>query len=133
MDKTIGAAKHGTLTRRNGKMYVVCATTENTHPVRHVLWWAVARTYHDPYTDRTPRAGDAMAYRGDGVWSAGSSGSGGAVETGGAEIREQVDVLPPMTSGKELRWHQGRWEQRLAMGWAAAGEGDGKRKERACG
>ena len=122
----------GELVMRDRKLYVLYSTTDENAPIRRLLYWRV----HDVQRGRGFAgdflgAGDAVTYAGDGTWSAGSKGS---VSTGSgnadAEFVESVPIPPPPARGKELRWHQGRWERRLASGWVAAGEGSATPKKR---
>ena len=119
----------GKLVERDGKLYVVYASTDYSRPSRTVLWWRVVQSTGNPYSAQRPSAGDSARSTGyGGSWTtSGGNGSSGSVSTGDgrtqAEFREEVPVLPPNARGKELRWHDGRWEKLMARGWEPAGEG----------
>jgi hypothetical protein len=122
----------GELVMRDRKLYVLYSTVDDNAPIRRLLYWRV----HDIHRGRGfvgefLGGGDAVTYAENGIWSAGSKGS---VSTGGghvdAEFVESVPIPPPPARGKELRWHQGRWQRRLASGWADAGEGSATPKKR---
>jgi hypothetical protein len=109
----------------------VYSTTEYGRPIRVNLWWRVVQVVGNQYNANRPDAGDAATSRGGGQWSThGSSGPSGGVSTGTgstqAEFREEVEVPPPASRGKELRWKDGQWEKLMASGWVPAGEGKGK-------
>jgi hypothetical protein len=121
----------GQLKNRDGKLYVVYSTTEYGRPTRVNLWWRVVQIVGNQYNANRPSAGDTATSRGGGQWSThGSSGPSGGVSTGTgstqAEFREEVEVPPPASRGKELRWQDGRWEKLMASGWVPAGEGKAK-------
>jgi len=123
-------AMRGELVMRDRKLYVLYSTVDDNAPIRRLLYWRV----HDIHRGRGFEflgGGDAVTYAENGIWSAGSKGS---VSTGGGhvdvEFVESVPIPPPPARGKELRWHQGRWQRRLASGWADAGEGSATPKKR---
>ena len=121
----------GKLKNRDGRLYVVYSTTEYGRPIRVNLWWRVVQAIGNQYNANRPSAGDTATSRGGGQWSTyGSNGPSGGVSTGTgstqAEFREEVEVPPPASRGKELRWKDGQWEKLMASGWAPAGEGKSK-------
>ena len=118
----------GKIRTRNGKMYVVYATTLDAEPIRISRWWRVVESYSNRYNANRPEDGDTARSEGGGNWSTSNrNGSTGRVTTGDgstqAEIVEEVPVHPPKSGGKELRWRDGRWEKLMAKGWIPAGEG----------
>jgi len=125
-------AMRGELVMRDRKLYVLYSTADDNAPIRRLFYWRVHEIHRGRgFVGEFLGGGDAVTYAGDGTWSAGSKGS---VSTGSgnadAEHLDQVPIPPPPARGKELRWHQGRWERRLASGWAAAGEGSATPKKR---
>jgi hypothetical protein len=122
----------GTLASRDGRLYVLYVTTEDSEPFRQRLWWRVIEVRGTGYGER-PGAGDVVTRAGGGEWRARNPSthrSTGAVSTGTgserAEFVERVGVPPPSAGKRELRWRGGRWEKLLAKGWAPAGEGEPK-------
>jgi len=127
----------GTLKTRDGKLYVLYVYDESDAPFRQCSWWRVTETHGTGYGDR-PEAGNLATSTGGGQWrtrNPSTHRSTGSVSTGTgstrAEIVERVDVPPPTTGGKQLRWRDGRWEKLLAMGWVPAGEGKPKKAPQA--
>jgi hypothetical protein len=128
-------AMEGTLKNRNGKLYVLHTSDEYSEPFRQYIWYRVLETRGTGYGER-PEAGDLATYSGisgGGEWrtrNPSTHRSTGSVSTGSgatqAETVERVSVTPPAAGGKELRWHDGRWEKLLAKGWVPAGEGKSK-------
>jgi hypothetical protein len=89
----------------------------------------VLETRGTGYGDR-PEDGDVATSTGGGEWrtrNPSTHRSTGSVSIGTgstpAETVERVEVHPPAAGGKQLRWHDGRWEKLLARGWVSAGEG----------
>lgn len=117
-------AMTGKLKNRNGKLYVLYVYNEFAEPFRQYTWWRVLEVRRNAHNALSPEPEDEVTYRGNGYWSAGSRG--GVVTGDGknqAEMVERVSVLAPPSRGKELRWHDGKWERLMAKGWVAAGEG----------
>lgn len=126
-------AMEGTLKNRNGKLYVLYAYDEFSEPFRQFIWYPVLQTRGSGYGDR-PEDGDVAMSSGGGEWKTHrplTHRATGSVSTGSgstqAESVERVSLNPPSTGGKELRWHDGRWEKLMVRGWVPAGEG-GKTK-----
>ena len=126
-------AMQGTLKSRNGKLYVLYTYDEFSEPFRQYMWWRVLETRGTGYGER-PQDGDSATSTGGGTWKThdpSTHRATGSVTTGTgstqAESVERVSLNPPSTGGKELRWHDGRWEKLMARGWVPAGEG-GKAK-----
>lgn len=125
-------AMEGTLKSRNGRLYVLYTSDEYNAPFRQYLWWRVLETHGTGYGER-PEAGDIATSTGGGGWrtrNPSTHRSTGSVSTGTgstqAETVERVSLNPPSAGGKELRWHEGRWEKLMAKGWVPAGEGKAK-------
>jgi hypothetical protein len=125
-------ALEGTLKNRNGALYVLYTFDEDSAPVRQYIWYRVLGTRGTGYGEH-PEAGDLTTRVSAGDWRARNPTTQrltGYVSTGTgstlAELVERVDIPPPATAGKKIRWHQGRWEKLLARGWAPAGEGKTK-------
>lgn len=119
----------GKLTEKKGKLYVLYTSDEYSEPFRQHLWWRVLELRGTGYGER-PSAGDLATSTGGGGWSTRNPSthrSTGSVSIGAgstqAELVERTEVLPPKVSGKQLRWHDGRWEKLMAKGWMPAGEG----------
>jgi hypothetical protein len=126
-------AMEGTLKNRNGKLYVLYTSDEYSEPFRQYIWWRVTEIRGTGYGER-PEAEDIATSTDGGGWrtrNPSTHRSTGSVSTGTgstqAETVERVSISPPATSGKEIRWHDGRWERLLAKGWAPAGEGKGSK------
>lgn len=121
-------AMHGVIKNRNGKMYVLYTYDEYTEPFRQFLWYLVLERRRNPYTMAYPEDGDTVESRGGNSdtheWSAGSHGS--VTTTKKADSVERVSINPPSSRGKEIRWHDGRWEKLMASGWQPVGDGGGK-------
>jgi hypothetical protein len=118
----------GKIASRDGKLYVLYSTTEDSTPTRVNLWWRVLETHRNPYNANRPSAGDTATGSGGGSWSThGSNGPSGGVSCGDgraqAEFVEREPIHPPKSGGKELRWKYGQWEKLTAKGWIPAGEG----------
>ncbi len=125
-------AIEGKLKTRDGKLYVVYATTLSTEPVRRTLWWKVIESYSPRYYNgHRPSEGDtATARTGEPGWttSAGNVHTGRVTNENDATFVEESPVLPPKVAGtRKLRWNsdrgEGRWEKLMATGWQPAGEG----------
>jgi hypothetical protein len=121
-------AMEGKIKDRNGKLYVLYATTLSDEPIRHYIWWRVIESYSNKYNAYRPEDGDTATYSHSGSWNTHNrNGSTGRVVTGDgkaqAELVETTVVEPPKTRGKELRWNNGRWEKLMASGWVPTGEG----------
>lgn len=128
-------AMEGTLKNRNGKLYVLYTYDEYSEPYRQFIWYRVLESRGSGYGDR-PEAGDVATSSRGGEWQThdpSTHRATGSVSTGTgstqAETVERVSVSPPTAGGKELRWHDGRWEKLLAKGWVPAGESKGKGKK----
>src|ERR1700751_589771 len=124
----------GTVKSRNGRLYVLYTYDESSAPFRQYMWWPVLAARGSGYGD-APEAGDIAASVGGGEWRTRNPlthRSTGSVSTGPgatqAETVERVSVDPPPARGKELRWHEGRWEKLLAKGWVPASEGKAPKK-----
>lgn len=122
----------GKITERGGKLYVLYTSNEYTEPCRQHIWWRLLETHGTGYGER-PGAGDIATSTGGGRWATRNPTthrSTGFVSIGAgsteAEFVERVKVLPPSAGGKQLRWHDGRWEKLGARGWTPAGEGKAK-------
>lgn len=115
----------GKLKVRNGQLYVLYTYNEFAEPFRQRLWWRVLEVHRNGYHAADPAPEDEVTYQRGGRWRAGNRYT---VVTGDgnreAELVERERVPPPPSRGKELRWHDGRWERLLRTGWAAAGEGE---------
>jgi len=131
-------AMQGTLKSRNGKLYVLYTYDEFSEPFRQYIWYRVLQSRGNGYGDR-PEDGDiatSSSVGSGGEWQTHNPSthrSTGSVSTGTgstkAESVERVSLNPPSTGGKQLRWHDGRWEKLMARGWVPAGEG-GKTKSK---
>lgn len=119
----------GELKSRNGKLYVLYMSDEYSNPIRQCIWWRVLETRGTGYGER-PEAGNIATSSGGGEWrtrNPSTHRSTGTVSTGSgstqAETVERISIQPPNAGGKELRWHDGRWEKLMTRGWQPAGEG----------
>lgn len=119
----------GVLKHRDGRLYVLYTYDEYGEPFRQFIWWRVLETRGTGYGER-PEVGDLATSTGSGGWRTRNSStqrSTGTVSTGTgstqAEMVERVSIHPPAARGRQLRWHEGRWERLLARGWTPAGEG----------
>jgi hypothetical protein len=119
----------GVIKSRNGALYVMYTYDEFAEPFRQFTWWRILETRGTGYGER-PAAGDIATYADNGTWRTRhpeTHRSTGTISVGSgsthAESIERVSVNPPPARGKELRWHDGRWERLLARGWTPAGEG----------
>ena len=119
-------ALEGKIRERDGKLYVEYARTLENEPVRLTMLWRVIESYSNKYNMHRPEAGFHARGEGSGNWSVTSAGNvaaGRVVTEPNASIVEEVPVAQPSAGGKQVRWHEGRWEKLMAKGWIPAGEG----------
>lgn len=112
----------GRLALRDGALFIVYETTLDSEPTLKRLWWRVEHTKGEPYSGRTPLAGDTCTSSGNN-WHCSREGCGltGSVYAAGnreAEIVEFEPVpRPKVRKGIETRWHYGKWEKLTKKGW----------------
>lgn len=117
----------GKIRHRDGKMFVVYTTTLSTEPRRRIMWWKVIEAYSNKYNMNRPEDGFTARHEsGAGnhwtVSGRDNAAAGRVVVEDQADVQE-VNVDPPRSGGKQLRWRDGQWEKLMAKGWVPAGEG----------
>ncbi len=111
----------GKIQNRDGKLYVLYTSSEDSEPFRQHLWYRILERHRLPGSVTAPDEGDEVTTSvGEGGWR----GRGGYVFVENRpDIVERVPIPPPPARGKPLRWNYGHWEKLTARGWTPAGEG----------
>ena len=100
-------------------LYVKYSTTLFSEPTLKMSWWKIERVTQNPFSVGSPTVGDEVTSQSSG---SGWVGSGYTVYCGSNDA-EKVEFAPfpcPPARGKPTRWHDGRWEKRMARGWVPA-------------
>lgn len=114
----------GIIAERDGKLFVVYTTTEDSNPVRVRMWWGIERADRNPYNAERPIAGDSVKNVGGGHWHASREGvfNTGSVWFPGSKPAEFIDREPiacPKTRAREVRYERGAWHKLTKKDWVA--------------
>lgn len=107
----------------DGYLYLVDAAISFDEPVLAVSWWPLGMKAGDFKRSYGPEPlGQEMHSLGGGLYQGRQDGRLYRLRNGGATIAAYVETrsIPRPRCRAQTRWRNGRWEKRLARGWAAA-------------
>ena len=113
----------GKIVNRNGKLYVLVSDALWSEPTIIYRFWLIERSIANAYGFERPEEGDEVRYAGDGHWHVLNRLAGGVWTGDGstpAAVVEKVSAPVPPARGKDLRWHEGRWQRLYKNGWRDA-------------